>query len=175
MPFFDIVIVLILLVSGLVSVARGFAKEFVSLATWVVAIWAAVTLSGNFADMLPQSLESIHFSVFGHDFAFNNLKLGIAFILLMAVVLITGFFVNKFFSRIMRTEVLRSLDKMLGFIFGLARGAIIIVIGVIIAGLSDLPSHELWQESQLIAYFEVPALWVINLLPDRYIGSFVYG
>ena len=157
MPFFDIVIVLILLVSGLVSVARGFAKEFVSLATWVIAIWAAVTLSGNFADMLPQSLRPI------------------SFILLMAVVLITGFFVNKFFSRIMRTEVLRSLDKMLGFIFGLARGAIIIVIGVIIAGLSDLPSHELWQESQLIAYFEVPALWVINLLPDRYIGSFVYG
>jgi membrane protein required for colicin V production len=175
MPFFDIIIVLILLVSGLISVARGFAKEFVSLATWVVAMWVAITFSADFADILPQSLESIHFSVFGHDFAFNNLRLGIAFVLMVVLVLIAGFLVNKFFSSIMRTEALRSLDKMLGFIFGLARGAIIIVIGVIIAGLSDLPSHELWQESQLITYFEAPALWVINLLPDRYIGSFVYG
>jgi membrane protein required for colicin V production len=54
---------------------------------------------------------------------------------------------------------------MLGVVFGVARGAVIVGILVLLAGLTPLPSDPWWRESMLVPHFERFALEIRGLLP----------
>jgi len=113
MSWLDAVIVLVIVISGLIGLTRGFVKEAVSVITWVAAIWLAVLFSGEVAAMLPQSLEHAAFSLGGTDFEIRNIRIGIAFVLLVVATLIAGVVVNMLLAKITSARVVKGADRLL--------------------------------------------------------------
>ncbi len=168
----DIIIVVIFLISTTIALLRGFVREAVSIATWVAAIWLAVTQSEQVSFLLPEAIDSASFS-FGEKEYGTNIRVGIAFVLIMVGMLVFGALINFVLSQIMKAQILKGVDRMLGMLFGLLRASVITTILVITASaFTTLPQTSTWQASRLIKPFEQTAAWVVDHLPERYAQQF---
>jgi len=165
MSWLDIIIVLVIVISALIGFTRGFVKEAVSVITWVAAIWLAVAFSGDLAAWLPQSLERAAFSLGGTDFEIRNMRVGIAFVLIAIATLIVGAVINLLLAKVTRAQVVKGADRFLGLAFGIVRGAAVIVIMVLAAGLTRAPLSDWWREARLLPPFEQTAIRIVELLP----------
>ena len=90
MTVVDIVIIVVISLSALFSVLRGFVKEAISLASWVVAIWLAVTFAPRLAELLPPSIES------------EAVRQAIGFGVIFVLTLMVGAIVNKLTSQVVK-------------------------------------------------------------------------
>ncbi len=171
----DILLILIILFSSVLGLIRGFVKESLSILVWVAAFWVALTFSDTMTAILPASLEGADFTIFGMSFHIGNMRVGVAFLILFLSVLIIGSIVSYTISYLTRTRALRGIDRALGFAFGVVRGAAIIVILVLVAGLTNMPQTEWWYEADLIWPFQRGAEWVLQLLPAKYAQYFSFG
>ena len=168
----DIIIVVIFLISTTIALLRGFVREAVSIATWVAAIWLALTQSEQVSFLLPEAIDGASLS-FGDKEYGSNLRVGIAFVLIMVGVLVFGALINFVLSQVMKAQILKGVDRMLGMVFGLVRASVITVILIMTASaFTTLPTSSTWQSSQLIKPFEQAAAWVIDQLPERYAQQF---
>jgi membrane protein required for colicin V production len=150
----DFVFIALVILSGLISLYRGFVREVFSLATWIVAIWVGVRFSGDAAGYLPAAVSD------------ETLRLGIAFAVLFILVLIVGGIAGIIATRLIRGTGLSGTDRSLGVVFGLLRGVLIVALLVFIASLTVIPDEPWWQESRLVPEFERLVAWVLDLLPD---------
>jgi membrane protein required for colicin V production len=98
-----------------------------------------------------------------------------AFALLFICVLLLGTLVNFLVSKLVERTGFSGTDKMLGIVFGVARGAVIVAILVMLAGLTPIPQDPWWQDSQLLGYFEELALWMRSFLPAEIASSISYA
>jgi membrane protein required for colicin V production len=174
MEWIDVLIVVVVVVSALISLFRGFLKEFVSLLTWVVAIWLAIRYSERLAGLLPASLDQAKFSLGETGLAISNLRVGLAFVLVVIAVLILGAVLNYLIGILVTRGSLSLVDRGLGVMFGVMRGAVIVVILVLAAGLTRLPQTPGWHDARLLPPFQQGAVWVMRHLPGRYAGYFSY-
>ena len=175
MSWFDLVIIAIVAVSALVGAFRGLVKESVSLATWVLAVWISVRFAPAFANVLPDSLSKLMFSLGELEFRVDNLNVGIAMIVLFVLTLIVGGVVNFLFSYLVKVANFTMTDRVLGGLFGVARGGLLVVAIVLLAGLTTLPSYPFWEKSLLVPPFEQTVSWVLGILPDRIAAYFSYA
>lgn len=115
----DIAVALVLLVSGVLAYARGFVHETLAVAGWVGAFVATVKgypyLQPYSRDMIPSELLA--------DFA-----AGVAIFVVTLVVLTL---VTRAISSRVKESALNVLDRSLGFLFGLVRGAIVVCVAYI--------------------------------------------
>ncbi len=153
MNWVDYLIIGIILISSGISIVRGFIKEVLSLISWIVAIWVAFMFFANFASLLTPYIDTA------------TLRLFIAFFVLFVVTLILGALVNHLISQLVEKTGLSGTDRALGVIFGILRGAAIVTILVLAAGVTPMPSDSWWQNSLLLQHFEDLAVWVKQLLP----------
>ena len=168
----DIIIVVVFLISTTIALLRGFVREAVSIATWVAAIWLALSQSEQVSFLLPEAIDSASLS-FGDKEYGNNIRVGIAFVLIMVGVLVFGALINFVLSQIMKAQILKGVDRMLGMVFGLVRASVITIILIMTASaFTTLPDSSTWQTSPLIKPFEKAAVWVVQQLPDRYAQQF---
>lgn len=175
MSWIDIVIILIVLFSAVIGALRGFVKEAVALISWIAAIWLAVAFSQNLAAWLPQSLGGATFTLGGTAFEVHNMRIGIAFVIVVVATLIAGAIVNYLLAKVTKGQMLRGTDRILGLIFGLARGAAIVIILVLAAGLTKAPEKAWWQQAMLIPPFELGAIRVLELLPPKLAQHFSFA
>jgi membrane protein required for colicin V production len=70
---------------------------------------------------------------------------------------------------------LSATDRMLGVIFGLARGAVIVALLVLFAGFTAIPRDRWWRESILVPHFETLAIAVRDMLPPEVAEHLTYG
>lgn len=168
----DIIIVVIFLISTTIALLRGFVREAVSIATWVAAIWLALTQSEQVSYLLPEAIDSASLS-FGEKEYGTNIRVGIAFVLIMVGVLVFGGLVNFVLSQIMKAQILKGVDRMLGMLFGLLRASVITIILIMTAtAFTTLPQTSTWEASRLLEPFEVAAAWVVEHLPEQYAQQF---
>lgn len=139
--------------SMLLSLWRGFIKEALSLATWVVAFVVAWSFSGLFAERLTPWIE------------LPSARAVAAFAGLFLIVLILGALVNFLIGQLVSKTGLSGTDRILGTVFGVARGVVIVAVLVLLAGVTPLPRDPWWQASQLMPHFERVALWLADFLP----------
>jgi membrane protein required for colicin V production len=99
----------------------------------------------------------------------------VAFAALMLVSLVVGGLVNFLVIQLVERTGLSGTDRLIGMVFGLARGVLVIAVLVLVAGLTPFPGDPWWQESRLIPYFEELALWLGELLPEDIAERFDYG
>ncbi len=153
MVWVDYVIIGIILVSALISLVRGFVREAVSLLVWVAAFGLAWLWFRDLAVHLAQWVET------------PSLQLGLAFALIVIGALILGGIFGFLLGQLVDASGLSGTDRLLGMLFGGARGAVLVAIIVLLGGLTPFPQDPWWQSSQLIPHFQALAQWLMSLLP----------
>lgn len=138
----DWIIVIVLGFSAIISLIRGFVKEALSLLMWVVAFIVAVSLSPR--------LEHLLAGWFGHE----TLRILVAFIGLFAATLIVGGLVNSLIVSLVAKAGLSPIDRLLGTVFGLLRGGILVLAVLLIIPLFiDVSDQQWWNDSALVPHF----------------------
>lgn len=163
MPWLDTVLIGIILISALISLARGFIREAFSLAIWILAFW----ISWSFFRDLQVHLQPWVGS--------PTVRLGLAFGALMMVTLVIGGLVNFLLIQLIEKTGMSGTDRFIGMIFGAARGVLLVSVLVLLAGLTTLPQEAWWHESRLVPYFQELALWLRDLLPQDLANYFQYA
>jgi len=157
MTVVDVVIIFVVVLSALFSLLRGFVKEAISLASWILATWIGANFSSNLAQMLPiESPAMAQASAFG---------------MLFIMTLLIGSLINYSVAKFVKTTGLSSADKVLGVGFGFLRGLMIIVVFVVVGGMTPLPTMPWWQTSALLERFEGAAVVLKDYLPDMSFGD----
>ncbi len=163
----DWAIILLLGLSTLVGMHRGLFREALSLITWVVALTVALSFSARLALLMTDAIDPSSLGVpeFISRFLLATplVPQGIAFVLLCVTTLVIGGLVNNLLGGVVRRTGLSGLDRVLGTLFGFARGLLICL--VLVAGFyAWIPVEEYtwWQESTLLPAFlalleQVPA------------------
>lgn len=141
--------------SMLVSLWRGFIKEALSLVTWGVAFLVALTFSDPLAELLKPWIS------------LPSARAATAIAILFVGVLLLGGLVGFLAGQLVQKTGLGGTDRVLGTVFGVARGAMIVAALVLLAGLTALPQDPWWQSSQLLPHFERLALWIADFLPPN--------
>lgn len=139
MNWVDIVILAILCLSGLFGLWRGFIREVLSLATWIVALLVARFYA---TDLMPW-LEGL--------LANEMARYVLAFALLCLAVLIIGALINYLMSKLVKAAGLQLSDRLLGILFGVARG-VMIVAALVFVGMNFFSTEPWWQASVLLPY-----------------------
>jgi len=143
MNWADATILGILIISGLISLRRGLVKEALSLANWALALLIAMTFRDRLAEFLVDSIHS------------PSLRYISAFAILFIFSFTAGVLVNHLAGEAIKRSGLSSVDRLLGTLFGLARG-LIIVMAIIVVMPSVLPvdREDWWDDSVLIPRLE---------------------
>ncbi len=155
MTIFDYVVLGVLLASVLLSVFRGAVRELLSLAGWVVAFMASRSLSVDLAPMIPSSIED------------ESLRMSVAFVAIFLAVLVAMGLIAMLLSALIKTVGLGFIDRMLGSVFGLARGLLIVLLVVLLAGMTTLPQEPLWQKAVLSKTLERTVELTLPWLPQE--------
>ena len=175
LSWIDIGIIIILLISIAIAIFRGFVKEAVSLASWIAAIWLAMTFSHQVALFLPASIDEASISLSQADVEVSKLRVGIAFVLIIIGTLIAGALLNYILSHLTKNRALRGIDRMLGAFFGFFRGTAIIVLLILAASYTNFPLSETWKSSQILPPFELVAKKAIEFMPPEFSKYFSLG
>lgn len=152
----DLGILVLIVLSLIVGLIRGFVREAISLATWIAAIGFSLLYFKTLAVELP--------------FAVHNeiARLGIAFAIIFFSVLVIGAVINFLLSTAISSIGLGGFDRFLGAIFGALRGGLMVVLLVILIGITSFPSQPWWIESRLIPHFELGANWLKERVPEDF-------
>ena len=137
----DLVILFVIGSSGIISLFRGFTKEFLSLLLWVFAFFAAVGLEGY---VTPKISEII-----GNEEASKI----IASVLIFIISIIIGGFLINLISRIVKWSGMSGFDKFMGVLFGISRG-LIVILAVYFLLPSNLKESEVFTSSKISPIFE---------------------
>ncbi len=162
MNWIDIVIVLLIILSAVISSVRGFAREALSLLGWALAFWVSLTFSGGLSLMFSGTIQD------------PILRLIAAFLILFIASLIVSTIVNYFVSQFVHRTGMTGADRSIGIVFGVLRGILIVAALVLFAGLTPFPQTPSWEHSFFLYYFEGFAVWLRDLMPGDVAGSFVF-
>lgn len=156
MLIIDYVILAVVAVSALIGVIRGFLREAISLATWIVAVWVVHVYAGDIAGFFASKVES------------PVVRLMIAGVLLFIVVLLLGAALGYLASVLVKSTGLSGTDRTLGMVFGAIRGVILLALLLVLAvGLLPVTEESWWGESRFIPYIEQVVVWLRDLLPPE--------
>lgn len=138
--------------SVLISFWRGFVREALSLIIWVTALLFAIYFFVPLSEILFSSITII------------VLRLILSFILILLSLLILGGILSYFIGRIIKFTGFSTTDRIIGILFGFARGTIVVVFAIMLTAPTPLSRDKLWQQSTLIPHFqplaEPLAIWL---------------
>ena len=156
----DYAVIGVILLSTLISLIRGFLKEAVSLATWILAIWVALSYTPFVAAYLTELVEV------------PSLRMGIAGLILFIATLIVGGLVNYIIGQLVEKTGFSGTDRTLGAVFGVLRGALVVALVVILAGLTPIPQDPWWKQSTLLPLFQQKVVLYKAYLPAQIAENF---
>tara|TARA_R110001599_G_scaffold353870_1_gene601256 strand:- start:42084 stop:42602 length:519 start_codon:yes stop_codon:yes gene_type:complete len=151
----DWVIIVVLALSTLLSLWRGFVREALSLAGWV----AAFLIANLFVDQMASLLAGTIGNITGRYVA--------AYAILFVATLIVATFVIYLAGQLIKATGLTVLDRLLGTVFGFSRGVIIILVVVFVLRQLVPPPDVLWlDQSELMPHVDMLGQWARELF-DR--------
>ncbi len=156
----------VILVSALLAYSRGLVREALSIVGWIVAAVVAFV----FADQVRPLMQEI--PVLG-DFLAGSCELAIiaAFGILFAIALALTSLFTPAFSSVVRNSVLGGIDQAAGFVFGVARGILLVAIAFFVYD-TVLTSQQvaLVDESRSAVVFSRMTGQIANEDPERALG-----
>ena len=152
----DFILLGVMLVSALLAMIRGFMREILSIAAWVIA--AAATLYA-YSKLLPYAK-----TYFNNDIIAAGVVIGGTF---LGTLLIVSIITVRFSDMVLDSRV-GALDRTLGFLFGLARGLIIVVVAFLFfAWLVPPRTQPSWvANAKSRVVLQSTGDWLISMLPD---------
>lgn len=152
---FDWVVVVILTLSALLSLWRGFAREAISLVSWIAAFIAANLLAMTCADII------------GDLIANRTGRYIVAWVLVFVIVLVAGSVLARLFAKLVKVSGLSVLDRMLGMVFGLLRGALIVMALVfVVRELVPKSEQSLLDNAQFMPHIDYLLSWSRRLYEE---------
>lgn len=166
----DYIILAVFFLSIFVGFARGFLKEIISLGTWVAAFLIASKFASPLAEHFAGASNAAAQSAFGNSAmgatavqSLSMLSIVISFIVIFMGVLFVGSMLGYIVTNVASGTGLGLINRLLGAVFGGARGYVITVILIFIAQLTPLGFQPVWGQSQLVPPFEPAVTWVSNI------------
>jgi membrane protein required for colicin V production len=153
MIWLDYAVLGIIAVSAVISLMRGFVREALSLLTWIAAVWVSLVFAQPLAGFMEPLISA------------PSVRIVVAFAVLFLATLLLGALINHLVMQLVRRTGLTGTDRMIGVVFGAARGVAIVVVLVLLSGLTPVPQDPWWRESLLIGHFEDAAIWLGGFLP----------
>jgi membrane protein required for colicin V production len=163
MTLFDYFVIAIVGISLLLGLMRGAVKEVFSLASWIIAFFVAKLFSVPFAKMLESAVGN------------SSLRLLTAFIILFIFALIVMGLISLLIASAVKKIGLGPLDRLLGAVIGFLRGAVIMLILVVLGGMTALPQQNDWRNALTSGWFEMLARSVKPWLPDAMAKRIHFG
>lgn len=149
----DYAVIGIIVFSGLMSLIRGFVREAISLAAWILAIWAAFHFYGAMAAVIAPYVKS------------TALRVPLACFILLIAVLLIGALINFIIGTLVDKTGLSSTDRVIGMAFGAGRGVLLVAVLLLLAQLTPMPQSFWWHNSELIPRFTPLEAWLKSLVP----------
>jgi membrane protein required for colicin V production len=140
----DIIVLGIVTLSCAFGGFRGLVKEALSLAFWIAAAVLGVLFSDDAAIYVAGSIENPVF------------KQAAGFVVVFVVTVIVGAIISNLCSKLMSAVGLGGVDRMLGALFGIIRGLVIVTVMVMLTAPLEF-TRELYGQSILLPYFLVMA------------------
>ena len=112
----DWFILIVLIASGIISFARGFTKEFLSLFLWLAAFIAAISLEYLATPKINEFIGNEEISKI------------ISYIVVFLIFIFIGGMIIKFISKLIKWSGASGFDRFLGVVFGLMRGSIVLFV-----------------------------------------------
>ena len=156
MTIFDYVVLFILASSVVISTMRGLVKEILSLLGWVAAFIVANAFGAKLAPMLPSVIPG------------EALRLIVAFVVLFLGVRVLMGLLALAIGALIEATGLSLADRGLGGLFGLGRGIVIVLAGVILCGMTSIPQQAFWKDALLSPMAETGARTVKPFLPAAF-------
>lgn len=156
----DWVIVVVLVVSTGLSLWRGFAREAMSLAGWVAAFVIANLFGSQMASLLAGMIDNIT----GRYVA--------AYAILFVGTLIVAGILGRLATQLIKVTGLTVLDRLLGTVFGFARGVILILVVVFVLRQLVPPADLQWlHHSVLMPHLDMLAQWTRTVFSQLNTGQ----
>ena len=162
MAAFDFAVIVVIALSALFGFVRGIVRSLIGLAAWVTGFVLAIGFAPAVAAVLPAFPDAPY------------LPQVLAFVLLFVLALVAGALVAWPLRSVIHKAGLGFVDRGLGGVFGLARGAVLVLAFVLVAGLTALPTRDWWQNSSFASPFEEAALSLRPWLPPQWAERLAY-
>ncbi|MDE0589290.1 CvpA family protein [Halocynthiibacter sp. C4] len=121
----DGAVAVVILISALLAYSRGLVRETLSIASWIAAAVIAYIFAPK-AEPLVREIPILNDFIGGQC----ELSLGASFAIVGIVALVVLSIFTPIFSNVVQRSVLGGLDQGLGFLFGAARGALLVAVAL---------------------------------------------
>lgn len=155
----DWAIVAVVALSVLLGILRGFVREVLALAGWVIGIWLAL----RFASALGRELP--------FDIPWSEARTALAAFAIVLGSLVAAGLVSWLIGKLLKAAKLSGTDRFLGALFGLLRAALIVLLVALFAGRTALAQQPLWRESLLLPHVEAAVRFAAPLLPPPVVAG----
>ena len=136
----DYLLAAVFLLSALMGLFRGLVKEALSLVGWILAVWCAWVFGAAVAERIPSIADD------------SIIELWISRMFVLIAVLILMGLISRFISHLVHQTGLSGTDRMVGMVFGMARGVVLVGLVVLMLDAAGFDADPWWQESKLIPY-----------------------
>jgi membrane protein required for colicin V production len=127
------------LLSMLFGAIRGFLRESLALLGWLVGLWLAWRYSGLVEPYV------------GGLLADTLLQVWVARMIVLLAVVMAGWLLGSLLSyMVQRSGLTLGVDRMLGAVFGLVRGAVIVGFAVMLGEAAEMQQEHWWRDSRLL-------------------------
>jgi membrane protein required for colicin V production len=149
----DWAIVAVIAVSVLLGVLRGLVREVLSIVGWVAGIWLALRYANEIGRALP------------FDLPWPEARTALAALAIVIGAVLAAGLLAWIIGKLMSAVKLSGTDRMLGALFGLLRGLLIVLLVALFAGRTALAQQPPWRESLLLPLVEAAVRFASPLLP----------
>ncbi|MEW5891869.1 MAG: CvpA family protein [Pseudomonadota bacterium] len=154
MTVIDLIALAIVALSCVMGLMRGFVREAMSLAGWLLAFYGARSFAPEVGAWLPGIEDA-------------SLRYGAALVLIFVTVLLAASLLALLMRGMVNLAGLGAYDKMVGAAFGALRAVLILLVLSVVAGLSALPKTQAWQASWSHTWLESAVLSLKPWLPQE--------
>jgi membrane protein required for colicin V production len=158
MNLVDLFVLGVVAVSALLGLSRGLVRELLGLASWGVAAYAAWLYGPQFMPLAQKAIGN------------PDLADPVAYVVTFVAVLVVLSLLSNLVGRMVGLSALGGLDRTLGLLFGIARGAAVLVLAYI--PLAQMLPPDKWppvvQQARSLPFIYAGALWAADRMPPQY-------
>lgn len=156
----DIVILAVMAISLVFGLFRGLLRELLSLVSWVLAFWVAYRYSANVAEIIDRALQN------------PTLSQAVSAVLVFVIVLVALMVLTSLIAKVFKATGLAGIDRILGGLFGLGRGVVILLAALILASHTGAVEQDWYNASTMIPMFDRALDWMAAYAPAEALEGF---
>ena len=151
----DYLVIAAIVLSAGVGAARGFLREAIAVAAWLIGL----LIAWHFSDLVEPYLGGVLNE--------PDVRPWAARVIIVVLVLLLGTAIGALLAHFVRLSIFSGMDRLLGFLFGLVRGLVLLGVFVILGQLLRLEGERWWAGSLLIPYGESMANGLRTLVGEE--------